>query len=80
VRVVAVDVEPAEARPFVERLAREARLTLPVALGGSEVAERYRVDNLPHVVVVAADGTIRRVLLGMHDQAELSDAVEQALK
>ena len=79
-RVVAVDVEGRDAVPAVAQLAHAERLGLPIALGGSEVAESYHVQTLPHLVIVDGAGRIRRVLLGVHDESELLAAVEEAAK
>jgi hypothetical protein len=51
-----------------------------MALDGSGVGEHYRVNNLPHVVVVDRSGAIRKVLLGVHDETELRAAVDAALR
>jgi hypothetical protein len=64
----------------VAAFARDQRLGLPIALGGVEVAETYHVDTLPHLVIVDGSGRIRRVLLGVHDLAELQAAVDEAAK
>lgn len=79
VRVVAVDAEPAEAREFVEKLAGQLKLTLPVALAGEGVAEAYHVNSLPHLVVVGKDGAIRRVLVGAHSRREIARLIDEAL-
>jgi hypothetical protein len=77
-RVVAVDVEEREALPQVAAFARQADLQLPIALQGGDVAERYRVTNLPHLVIVDRAGRVARVLLGVHGADELEKALEEA--
>ncbi len=75
---VSVNVEGEETRPRVNAYLERARLAQRVALGGGEVAEQYRVENLPHVVVVDGAGKIRNVLIGESSEAELVAAIEAA--
>jgi thiol-disulfide isomerase/thioredoxin len=78
VRVVAVDAEPPEAKEFTEKLARDLGLTLPIALGGDGVAEKYHVENLPTVLVVDGKGRIGRILLGSHSESEIEALIQSA--
>lgn len=78
VEVVAVNVEAAEAADEVKAFVRSTRLALPVAMGGGEVAEAYRVEALPTVVIVDGNRRVRRVFDGPADEAELVAAIEAA--
>ena len=75
-----IDVEPIEARPAAERLAGALGLNLPVAVGGDRVAEDYRVTSLPELVLIKRDGTIGRILLGIHGEHEIAALLDEALK
>jgi thiol-disulfide isomerase/thioredoxin len=76
---VAVNVEPPDAVDDVRAYLGQAGLTLPVALGGEGVAARYKVDSLPHTVIVAG-GRVHRVLVGPHAEAEIVEALDGALR
>jgi len=80
VRFVAVDAEGPEVRPAVEELKRSLQLQLPIALAGDDVSGLYKVTNLPTLVMIAKDGTIAHVLLGVRDEDEISRVVERLLK
>jgi thiol-disulfide isomerase/thioredoxin len=77
-RFVAVDIEPAEAKGEVEKFVAEHHLTMPVAYDGSEIAGRYKVESIPHVVVLDGEGKVDRVLSGVHAPAELEAAIKAA--
>jgi thiol-disulfide isomerase/thioredoxin len=79
VRFVAVDAEGPEVRPAVEELRRSLQLSLPIALDGDDVSGLYKVTNLPTLVMIARDGTIAHVLLGIRDEDEISRVVERLL-
>ncbi len=76
VDVVAVNVENEDARADVAAFARDNRLTLPIAVGGGPVAERYKVETLPHLVIVDASGKVARVLVGESSEADLVAAID----
>lgn len=79
VRFVAVDVEPPEAREFVEKLAKDLRLELPIALDGEDASAAYKVSNLPTIAIVGKDGRIRKMFLGLRSERDLADAIDAAL-
>jgi hypothetical protein len=61
---------------FVERKG----LGLPIALGGEGVANAYRVNSLPHMFVLDGAGQVRKILLGIHSEADIAAAIDAALK
>jgi thiol-disulfide isomerase/thioredoxin len=75
---VGVNVEPDDARQQVNAFLARSSSKMRFAVGGSEVAEEYRVENLPHLVVIDAAGMIRSVLIGESSEAELVAAIEAA--
>ncbi len=77
---IAVNVEEHSHRAEVQQYLAAAQLKLSVALDGNEVAERYRVDSLPHLVVVGRDGRVRDVLIGPRGEGELVGVIEAALR
>jgi cytochrome c biogenesis protein CcmG/thiol:disulfide interchange protein DsbE len=75
--VVAVNIEPpgtAAAEAFLR--AHPGPL---FALGGAGVADLYHVDTIPHLVVVGADGTVRRVFIGPASDGEIAAELDRAL-
>jgi thiol-disulfide isomerase/thioredoxin len=76
-RVIGVSVDDAALDHVVTR-ARQLGLTYPIALATLRDAERWRVDTLPTLYVVAADGTIAAALTGVASEREILDAVERA--
>jgi thiol-disulfide isomerase/thioredoxin len=80
VRVVAVDIEGPEAAGAVAAFAKRAQLGLPIALNGERVADAYRVNSVPHMFVLDAAGRVRQILLGIHSEADITAALDAALK
>ena len=78
VRVVAVDIEGEAMLPAVREIVAGQGLKLPIALRGEEAANAYRVNSLPHLVIVDGAGRIRKVLMGVHGVDALLEAVEAA--
>lgn len=79
VRFVAVDVEDESAHKTVEWLAAQLRLKLPIALDGDDVSALYKINTLPTTVIVGRDGSVARVLIGVHSEEELSRFIDRAL-
>jgi thiol-disulfide isomerase/thioredoxin len=81
-RIVAVNIDGAPVdealRYRVRAFARELDLTLPIALDGGAAASAYHVETIPHTVVIDGDGRVRAVLEGVHDEAELARAIDDA--
>ncbi|HEX2572855.1 MAG TPA: redoxin domain-containing protein [Polyangia bacterium] len=80
VRVVAVDIEGAEAAGEVEAFVKRTRVGLPIALGGDRVADLYRVNSVPQLFVLDKAGQVKKVLLGVHSEGDIAAALEAALK
>lgn len=78
-RFFAVNIEDASMKPTVEAYVKSAGLTLPVAFGGEQVANTYRVATIPHLVIVDRAGKVHRVLDGLHDESDLSQAIDDAI-
>ena len=72
---IAVSVDEPGERARVLAFLAERRLSLPVALDGLAVANRFLVTNLPHLILVGAAGRIREQLVGGRDEAELDAAI-----
>ena len=79
VRFIAVDAEDIGSRPAVKFIAERLRLTLPIALGGEEVSGLYKINTLPTTVIIGRDGSISRVLVGVHSEEELARHIDRAL-
>jgi thiol-disulfide isomerase/thioredoxin len=77
-KIIAVNIEPPEARPEVEKFVREHNLGLPVALGGGEVADKFHVETIPNLIVLDAQGRVHRVLDGLHAPSEVEAALKSA--
>ena len=78
VQVVAVNIEDQSVLDAIKKIAADSKLTLPIALGGEGAAAAYKVDTLPHLVIVDRQGRIRKVLNGVHGADELSKAIDEA--
>jgi peroxiredoxin len=73
-RLVAVntDVE----RDAAARAAAQLHLTLPIALDDGSATALYRVQTIPHTVLVGVDGKVSDVRRGPQSEAELWRAIE----
>jgi hypothetical protein len=74
-----VNVEDAESEPEVRAFLREAHLTMPVALLGGPVAERYHVEGLPHTVVIDRAGRVAKVFVGETSERSIVEAIDGVL-
>jgi thiol-disulfide isomerase/thioredoxin len=77
--VVGINIEGAAARRAVEDVVREAGLRYPTVIDEGEVRRSYRVEGLPHLVIIDREGIVRRVFPGAGPPAELAQAVEETL-
>jgi thiol-disulfide isomerase/thioredoxin len=77
--MVGINIEGAAARRAVDDIVREARLRYPTVLDEGEVQRLYAARVLPHLVLIDRDGNLRRVFLGRTPEAEIAQAVEEAL-
>ena len=78
--VVGVNIEGAAARRAVDDVVREAGLRYPTVLDEGEVRRLYDVSGLPHLVLIDREGIVRRVFKGATAEAELQQAVAEALR
>lgn len=68
-------------RASIERFLQRNAHGYPSVYDDQDVApELYRVRNLPTLVVIAKDGTVRAVSTGLTREAELTSLVKGALK
>jgi len=77
--VIAVNTEGVRARQAIERFVAETQLRLPVALDDGEVSGRYRVDTIPHGVLVDPTGRVAKIFVGAASESSLTEAVEAVL-
>ena len=77
--VVGINIEGAAARRAVDDVVREAGLRYPTVLDEGEVQRLYGAGTLPHLVLIDRDGILRRVFRGATSEAEIAQAVEEAL-
>ena len=77
VAVLGVSVD-FEGRSVVEPFAREHEVGYPVLLGNEAVAREFGAMGFPTLFVIAPDGTIRSVHMGVVDREELESAVAEA--
>jgi hypothetical protein len=78
-RFVAVNIEDADALGEIKAFVAENKLTMPVALRGGPLSDRYHVESIPHLVVLDKQGKVAEVLSGVHPEGEVSAAVKRAL-
>ena len=72
-RAIAVETEASEAK--ARAFAAQLKLQLPLGVDESGVSERYGVTSIPYMVLIDAEGQIRRVFHGVHSAAEIERAV-----
>jgi len=61
---VSIDTEPT-ALAEIEKLLADHKITMPVVHDKlNVVAKRYGVSQLPHLVIIDGEGTVKRVLVG----------------
>ncbi len=78
--LVVVGVNTSDEPGLAEVYARKKRLEFPIVYDeGNGVARKYRVDNLPTLVVVSKDGKITAVRHGITSDADLDQLVRQVL-
>ncbi len=77
--LVAISVDNTRSLSKVRPYIRSQGFSFPVLLDtDGEVLKRYRGSNVPHTVLVASDGTIRKVWIGYHpgEEEEIEAEVE----
>ena len=75
---MAVNIEGAELKPQVDAFVTATGLSMPVAIAGGAIADRYHVETIPHLVILDRTGTVREVLDGVHAESEVALAIEAA--
>jgi thiol-disulfide isomerase/thioredoxin len=78
VRFYAVNIETADRKPSIEKFRNGAGLTMPIVYDGSTPSELYRVETIPHLVIIDRAGQVARVLDGVHPVSEVEAAVRLA--
>jgi len=78
-QVIAINTEGPRARAEVERFVAQQQLTLPVALDDGDVGARYRVETIPHGVLIDAEGMVAKIFVGAASESSLAAAVEAVL-
>jgi thiol-disulfide isomerase/thioredoxin len=77
-RFFAVNIEEADALGEIKQFVAEHKITMPVALRGGSLADSYRVESIPHLVVLDKQGKVAEVLSGVHEEGEVAAAVKRA--
>jgi thiol-disulfide isomerase/thioredoxin len=56
---------------------RELGLHMPVVLDDGSISVLYRVQTIPHTVLLDGEGKVARVLRGVHSEADLQHAIDR---
>jgi thiol-disulfide isomerase/thioredoxin len=78
--LVVVGVNTSDEPGMAEAYARKKRLSFPIVYDtANEVAKKYRVDNLPTLVIVSKEGKIVAVRHGITSDSDLDGLVRSVL-
>jgi thiol-disulfide isomerase/thioredoxin len=78
-KVYAVNLQ--EDKETIEAFVKESKLGLPVLLDlQGETGQAYGANAIPETVIIGKDGVVRKVMIGLHPEAELAEAIDEALK
>jgi cytochrome c biogenesis protein CcmG, thiol:disulfide interchange protein DsbE len=78
--LVVVGVNTSDAEGLAERFAAKKGLLFPMVYdAGNAIANKYRVDNLPTLIVVSKEGKIVAVRHGVTGDSDLERLVRQVL-
>jgi cytochrome c biogenesis protein CcmG, thiol:disulfide interchange protein DsbE len=78
--VIGVNTSDAEGRTLAPMFALRKGLSFPIVFDdGDSIARKYRVDNLPTLVIVSKEGKMVAVRHGVTSDAELERLVRQVL-
>jgi thiol-disulfide isomerase/thioredoxin len=78
--LVVIGVNTSDAEGLAARFAIKKGLTFPIVFDdGNAIANKYRVDNLPTLIVVSKEGKMVAVRHGVTSDAELERLVRQVL-
>jgi thiol-disulfide isomerase/thioredoxin len=80
VRFYAVNIEAIDRQPSILKFKNGNGLTIPVILDGGEVSATYRVETIPHLVVIDRAGRVRDTFDGARDPSVIEAAVTAAAK
>ena len=78
VKVYAVNLE--EDKDHVAAFVKETKLGLPVLLDADGAVGRdYGARAIPETVIIGKDGMVKKVLIGLHPEAELAKLIDEEL-
>ena len=78
-KVYAVNLE--EDKDTVAAFVKETKLGLSVLLDSTgETGKAYGANAIPETVIIGKDGTVKKVMVGLHPQEELEKAIDEVLK
>jgi cytochrome c biogenesis protein CcmG/thiol:disulfide interchange protein DsbE len=78
--LVVIGVNTSDAEGLAARFAAKKGLTFPIVYDdGNAIANKYRVDNLPTLVVISKEGKMVAVRHGVTSDADLERLVRQVL-
>jgi thiol-disulfide isomerase/thioredoxin len=78
-KVYAVNIE--EDKDAVAAFKKETKLGLSVLLDSTgETGKAYGANAIPETVIIGKDGTVKKVMVGLHDQATLEKEIDEVLK
>lgn len=77
--VRAIAIETDGNGPGAREFAQNLNLHLPVGIDSGEVSTHYGVSSIPYLVLVGADGNIKRIFRGVHSSEEIRRAVRAEL-
>lgn len=78
-KVYAVNLQ--EDKETIEAFVKESKLGLPVLLDlQGETGQAYGANAIPETVIIGKDGVVKKVMIGLHPEAELAAAIDEALK
>jgi thiol-disulfide isomerase/thioredoxin len=78
VHFYAVNIESMDRKPSIEQFKNGIRLTMPIVLDGNGAAEQYKVETIPHLVIVDRAGRVAQVLDGVHPVSDVESALRLA--
>jgi thiol-disulfide isomerase/thioredoxin len=78
-KIVAVNVEGSGARDRIKAFAHANQLTLPIAVDDGSAAAAYRIEVLPHTVVLDDKGRVHKIFIGAQSASTLESALQTAI-
>ena len=78
-KVYAVNLQ--EDKDAVAAFKKDTKLGLNILLDSAgETGKAYGANAIPETVIIGKDGTVKKVMVGLHDQADLEKAIDEELK